>query len=611
MRPTPARLLPALLLLGIVALLAGCTSLDFLHGEMPAPAAAPRLLARYAFEVRAEAPLRELLLTHLDLARYQRSADTEALSPVELDRLAAAAPAQARALLETEGYFNPQLGLSRQASGDAAGESLRLDVEAGPRSRVAALAFAWDGALGAEEPAATALRARLQAAWRLREGEAFTQAAWRSAKAEALALARANGFALARWAETAARVQADQNRVELQLRMDGGPLFRLGAVRVEGLHWQSETTVQRLAGFAPGQIYTEQALLDFQERLQKTLLFDGVSVELANDAATAEAAPVLVRVKEGPRQQATAGIGYHANTGQRVTLEHLHRQPFGLPLRSQLKLDLGRDLRAAQLDLSSYPQEDMQRNLGSLKFEQDRSGDQVNTSLTGRLGRLRETTREERLLFAEALRSRETRPGQLVTAGAASLNAQWTWRRVDSVLLPTDGRTASLLVGLGRADNSVARSGLFGRAHLKLAWYRPVGQRWYASARMEAAKLRAAAAVGIPEPLLLRAGGDDSVRGYAYRSLGPSLNGNAVGGHVLWAGSIELARPLSATLPNFWGAGFVDAGQAATGWRDWRAAVGYGLGLRWRSPVGPLRLDLARGVQVQRWRLHFSVGIAL
>jgi translocation and assembly module TamA len=70
-----------------------------------------------------------------------------------------------------------------------------------------------------------------------------------------------------------------------------------------------------------------------------------------------------------------------------------------------------------------------------------------------------------------------------------------------------------------------------------------------------------------------------------------------------------VARPLSADLPQFWGAVFVDAGNAAESLADIRAVWGSGVGLRWRSPVGPLRLDWAYGQEVKRSRLHFSVGI--
>jgi translocation and assembly module TamA len=110
--------------------------------------------------------------------------------------------------------------------------------------------------------------------------------------------------------------------------------------------------------------------------------------------------------------------------------------------------------------------------------------------------------------------------------------------------------------------------------------------------------------------LLFRAGGDDSVRGYGYRTLGPVVNGTVTSGRTLLTGSAEIARPISAAYPAFWWAAFVDAGQAADRWTDLRPDFGYGVGLRWRSPVGPLRLDVAYGEAVRKARVHFSIGIA-
>jgi translocation and assembly module TamA len=76
------------------------------------------------------------------------------------------------------------------------------------------------------------------------------------------------------------------------------------------------------------------------------------------------------------------------------------------------------------------------------------------------------------------------------------------------------------------------------------------------------------------------------------------------------AGSIEIARPISPKRPQFLWAAFLDAGQAANQWTDLSPVLGYGLGLRWRSPVGPLRMDLAYGHEVRKLRMHLSVGIA-
>ena len=116
--------------------------------------------------------------------------------------------------------------------------------------------------------------------------------------------------------------------------------------------------------------------------------------------------------------------------------------------------------------------------------------------------------------------------------------------------------------------------------------------------------------IGVPETLLFRAGGDDSVRGYGYRTLGPSVNGVVTGGRTLLTGSAEIARPISPKYPSLWWAAFIDAGNAADRWSELNPALGYGVGLRWRSPVGPLRVDLAYGQEVHQFRVHLSIGIA-
>jgi translocation and assembly module TamA len=151
--------------------------------------------------------------------------------------------------------------------------------------------------------------------------------------------------------------------------------------------------------------------------------------------------------------------------------------------------------------------------------------------------------------------------------------------------------------------------GPFSRLYARLTWYQPFGADWYGTARVEAGEVFAHSAVGIPDTLLFRAGGEDSVRGYGYRTLGPEIAGVTISGRTLLTGSVEVARPISPKYPANWWAAFVDAGNAADRWSDLKPALGYGVGLRWRSPVGPLRVDLAYGQEVHQVRVHFSVGI--
>lgn len=618
--------LRAALCLPLAVALGGCASLPFFGPKdangNPAGAAPAPGIAQYRLEIVAPPPLDKLLGNYLDLARFQNAPQDEAITYVELDRLAAAAPAQARTLLETEGYFNA--GVSVEHSVEANGAPLvRIVVSPGPQALVSEANLEARGALEAAaragDAAATTQIASLQRAWPLKPGEPFRQIAWTDAKSTILARLRAEGYPAATWASTAAQVDAERNSVRLALVADSGPLYRLGPIRVEGIERYDAEAVRQLATFHAGTPYSEKLLLDFQERIVKTGLFEGASVEIDTDAATAAAAPVRVKVKELSLQQATLGLGYSANTGPRVTLEHFHRRVFGSRWIAHNKVELGPDLKSFGTEFTSYPLEGQYRNLVAANGERLRSADELRTSWTGRIGRTQDTARLERLYYAEALHARVDSSALVTSADALSGNYNWVLRDVDSVLLPTQGITlnAQAALGYGAGQEFLPGPGLatdakgpFVRAYGRLTWYKPLGSAWYGVVRVEAGEVFVKSRIGVPDPLLFRAGGDDSVRGYAYRTLGPVVNGAIASGRVLATASAEVAHPISPRYPALWWAVFVDAGNAADRWSDLDPVVGYGVGLRWRSPVGPLRADIAYGEAERRFRLHLSVGIA-
>lgn len=609
-RLLPASLWSGLALLGLVLNLSACAAWQK-QAQQPAPAAEVPVQASYQVVVQAPDRLRTLLLNYLDLARFQNAPQAEALSPVELDRLSSATPAQARRLLEAEGFFNAAVVVSR-APGTP--ERILVNVDPGPPAQVERVDLQVSGPLqdaAAQPGPAQALVQHLKNAWALPPGTVFTQARWASAKTESLVQARTDGYLMARWDATEARVDARSNQVLISLKLISGPLFHLGDLSIEGLKRQQESSVRRLAGFTPGDAYKERTLLDFQERLQGTGLFDSVSVEIDPDPQRAAAAAVLVRVREARLQDLTASIGYSTNTGQRVALEHVHRRPFDFNLSSKLKLELGRAKRLFEGGLTSHVTPGMYRNMLAVRAERlDSNGEIVDTASL-RLGRLQETPRQDRSYFVEALHGQVQNAAGVTAADARSVNYEWTWRRVDSALLPTDGWVASAQTGAGVSRGTATKSGPFGRAWARLSWYRPVGRQWFASARMEAGEVFASDSVGLPDALLFRAGGDESVRGYAYRSLGPiGVDGLLRSGRKVWTGSVELAHPIASDKPQYLGAVFIDAGQATDSWKGFTPKFGYGFGLRWRSPVGPLRIDLAWPERSNKPRLHFSVGVA-
>lgn len=600
------------------ALLGGCAALGPTPETPPAdasttgaaePAGAPPL----AVDIQAPDALRGLLQRHLDVVRLGELARGERIEADERQRLAAAAPAQVRSLLETEGYFDPVV----QSTLD--GDRLRLEVEPGPRTTVGRVTVEVQGALAdaadAGDDSARALIDNVRRRWPLAPGEAFRDPDWRAAKSSTLARLRAEGYASASWSGTGAEIDTAARLARLFVVADSGPLFRASGLDIRGLAFHDAETVGHLAGFGPGTPLTESLLLDFQDRLRRAGLFDGVAVSFDADPAQAGATPVLVSLREAPRQVWTFGVGVSANTGPRVSVEHLHRRPFGLAAITRNELEWGRLRQAWDGEISTHPLEDQVRWLLGGEVERLESDDDTVTSLRARLGQARDTPRADRFSFVEVERStRRLKVARSVLqakddALAVSLNHHRVWRRLDDLLLPTEGATLSLQANVGQSRSTLGTTGWFSRTYGRLTLYRPIGS-WYGQARIELGQVFRPDGVRVPDSQQFRAGGDESVRGYAYRSLGPVVDGAVTSADTLFTASLELARPIVPRMPALWGAVFVDAGNAAPTWRALDPVLGYGVGVRYRSPVGPLRLDLAWGHELQRLRLHFSVGVA-
>lgn len=579
-----------------------------------APASAP---AAVRLEVVAPEPPRKLLEQQLDLARLQLLGPEDAPDDGEWARLLGVAPTQVRELLQTEGWFDPVVKVERlDPPGAGRTRVARITVETGPRVQVASFQVQVQGPLQELQQAgdadARALTAGLGTDLPLRSGRPFRNADWRDAKQQLLARLRAAGYAGVRIGDSLAHIDPAMRLANLSVTLTSGPLFRAGPLVIEGLKFHDEATVRHLAGFDTGAALTETRLLDYQDRLQKAGLFERASVSYEPDEARADATPVRVVVGELPLQQATVGVGISANTGPRTSLEHTHRRLFGRALTSYNKIEWGRDSQSLTSDFYTHPGEGFYRNLLGVQLSRVRGSSDTVLSQRLRLGRTQDTPRVERLYFAEWLRSRVDNTSGSTQATAISGNYHGVWRRLDSIVLPTDGGSLSLQGGAGWAyNNSDGAAGPFSRLYGRLTGYRPLPGGWFGQARLEAGQVFKPANVQVPDAIGFRAGGDDSVRGYGYRELTPAdAAGNLRSGMVLLTGSVEIARAVSPRLPSVWWAAFFDAGRAADDWPSYRPARGYGLGIRWRSPIGPLRADLAYGQELRRVRLHLSVGIA-
>ena len=608
-----ARCSASLATLVLAGLLSACAMLNP-SAKQPAAAASDKPAA-VRVEINAPADLKLLLERHLDLLRLGRISRDD-VDDSEWQRLIDATPAQVRDLLKTEGYFQPDIKLQRvAATAEGTAGVVRLNVLPGARARIGRIDIEIEGELpsaaAAGDADAQAALQQLRSRWALPVGSEFRNPTWADAKTNTLVRLQAAGFARAAWSGTSAVIDVPTQTVRLFLVMDSGPLFRLGELNVEGLAAHDVQTVRNLANSKPGVPVTDTLLLDFQDRLQKANLFESVSVTLDTEPTRAQNAQVLVRLREAPLEVYTFGLGVSANTGARASVEHQWRRVFGWAATAHNKIEWGTKRQAWEGDIIAHPGAGLYRNLVGGAVERLQTSSDTVLSQRLRLGRTQDAQRIERLFFGELERSVRTVPNIKPSSTlAASGNFHGGWRDLDSVVLPTRGATLALQMTLGRSNGTDAPTGNFSRSYGRLTGYLPLGGNWYGQARIELGQVALQRGVLVPQTKLFRVGGDDSVRGYDFRSLGPVVNGVVGGGESMMTASVELARPLSAALPAVWGAVFVDAGNAADGFKQIKPVYGPGVGVRWRSPVGPLRVDLAYGTQTRRARLHFSVGIA-
>jgi translocation and assembly module TamA len=200
------------------------------------------------------------------------------------------------------------------------------------------------------------------------------------------------------------------------------------------------------------------------------------------------------------------------------------------------------------------------------------------------------------------------------------VNYGWTGRYFNSLTAPTRGHGIGVDLGVGTTLRP--ERDLFVRTLVRWQTFIPAGRVEAADGkgrnarvvlRAEGGALLARDGAELPVTQLFLTGGDTTVRGYGYRSIGARTDGGQLyGGRYLAAGSVEWQRPIvyGGEMTDWESTLFIDAGAVADRVSDLHARVGVGAGVRWRSPVGPLQADLAYGVQAKELRLHLRLGFS-
>ena len=590
--------------------------------EAPAPA------IKYSVQIDAPRQLEKLLEDNLDLVRFK---DNPKTTMDQLQRLVKTTPDQARTLLETEGYFSPQVtaGLDTRANGTSV---VRVIVAPGQPVVVGNLDLVLQGYVPYDDKSMPLDANDLRTRWGLPEGARFRMADWEGAKKSLVRQIAQTRFPRAQLAESQATVDPDQHKAALKVVIDSGPEMRFGATRIRGMKRYPTTIITNLNKIRPGDEYSEAAMQALQQKLQDTGYFASVEVGVdmrgvlgaqidaldeaenkpdQDTAATAAAPtaangptqlPVVVRVTENKQQNVTAGVGISTNTGARTQLAYDNLNVFGLRMKSNLTYEQKQQIARADFYWPTTPDGYNDSVGGGYTHTDIEHEITAVTSVSAK--RAWGTPLLERSVMIEAL-TEQLGVDNVISSRAKSVPITFaiTKRSLDSLTAPTRGYAVT--GQFGAAVLPVLTDEKFVRAYARVVNFRPVGKEGTLILRGEAGAVGSKEKIGVPSTVLFRAGGDNSVRGYAYQELGVKVGNATVGSRYLATASAEYDWWFK---PPYGAAVFIDAGNAADTVKDLKPKYGYGVGARWRSPVGPINVDVAYGQAVKKIRLHFSLG---
>mgnify|MGYP000990965680 CR=1 FL=1 len=568
----------------------------------PAPAAqtqpAPAATGTLSVVVEGvEGPPRDNILAFLDINRH---AGKTAPEETELRWLHGNAERNIRDALQPFGYYEPAIdsALNRVPAGWEARYRIRL-------GRALPIASADIRVLGegAQDPPFQ----NLLATQSLSVGQVLDQPKYERLKLSLETLATERGYFDARFTERAIEIDLQAYRATVKLLYDTGKRYRFGDVTFKQ-DILSPELLGRYPRFKAGDPYDSNQLLKLQGDLGGSSYFSQIQVNTTHDAVT-HTAPIDVQLSPNKKRKFSAGLGYGTDTGVRgkakVEQRWINRQGHSYeaemqlsPIKSALGFKYiipGSDpttddfALTAGYTLQNYDDQDFERIAlgGSWQRQDGKWLKNYNIGLQYEDYQVGNEPRSTSLLLIPGL--------------------HWTWIDADDRLFTARG----LLFGFElRGASSLLLSDInFVQGVLHLKWVRALSEdsRFIARGDLGATAIKEDFEE-LPASLRFYTGGDASVRGYAYNKIGPTDDeGTVVGGKNLVVASLEYEHRV-------WGdwslAAFIDSGDAFDGASP-DLKTGAGLGLRWRSPVGPVRIDFASGLDRppgDAFRFSFSIG---
>lgn len=448
----------------------------------------------------------------------------------------------------------------------------------------------------------------------LRSGSQLIHDEYESLKSSLSAIAVENGYFAARFTRSELRVDTDQNRASVFIDFDPGERFRFGAIRITPIEALSESFISRFIPFAEGSPYSTEGMIELRDSLNNSLYFSDVAVTPQLDASSARSAqrdvPISIDLQMRPRHSWSTGLGVTTDIGPRVTLAYEDRylNRSGHRLNSDVALSPmeQRANLSYNLPLSDPSKESLSFSTGYVGQNND-----TFTTDTYKVGASYRSTVDAWFLGEEWLQNiftnyqrESSQINQVSERSNLTINGiNWTKTVTDDPIYPRRGWR--LFAQVSGASNAIFSDLSFLQLYASGKYVHDFG----AGRLLLRSELATSIVGGVEElPVTIRyfTGGDQSVRGYQYGSVGATNDaGDVIGGKHLLTSSVEYDFQV---LPSWRAAVFYDTGNSFIDYTRLALKSSAGIGIRWQSPIGPIRADVAKALDGSGFRLHITMG---
>ena len=454
---------------------------------------------------------------------------------------------------------------------------------------------------------------------KLKEGDVLNQTVYESFKSSMFNYALSNGYFDYFWQATRLDLVRGEKQANVLLIAQSGPQYKFGELKFVGED-KAKAIIKRLKPFKTGDAYSSSVLGDFNRRLNQSGYFNRVIARPVVSDAEGLLVPIEVSLQHRPTDAFDVSVGAATDTGPRVRLgwerpwvndkghsvssdifisepEQSVTADYRIPMKNITRDYASIEAGYQFIEYANTSFESETLSLSAHRYtQQDDSPWQHDYSVTF----LRETYDQGDL---------DTNTTSLVLPGYSI-----TYRDKDDALNIRNGTYFQALVQYGKegfgSDIDYAKTAV------EAMLIRTYANKHRITLRGEIGAIKTNSFDDVPASLRFYAGGDQSVRGFKFRDLSPKadvinpetgkLDVESIGGKYLVTSSIEYAYSIA---DNWRIAAFVDAGKAANDISD-SLAYGIGPGVHWLSPIGAVRVYLARGLSKQEndWRIHFILG---